>query len=290
MAGKCKHCIQHCCNAISKFLLTFNAGRHSAHTLQLMKSIVYVLILVVLTACSTGRKPVDADSNFAVRSDTLKLYDSARQREIPLAVYQPVTDKKRRYQQVVVFSHGYGENKGGDYLAYSYLTAFLASKGYFVVSIQHELATDSLLPVTGIPQVVRRPFWERGADNILFVINELQKSFPGIRFGDITLIGHSNGGDMTALFPQKYPGIVSKIITLDNRRMALPRTNHPKVYSLRSSDQPADATVLPTAEEQKKFGMIIIQLANTRHNDMDDHANEEQRREIRTYIMRFLNE
>jgi len=28
---------------------------------------------------------------------------------------------------------------------------------------------------------------------------------------------------MTALNPQKYPKIVHKIVTLDNRRMALPR-------------------------------------------------------------------
>lgn len=218
--------------------------------------------------------------------NTVTLFDSARSRPIPLAIYQPSIRPKK--QQVVVVSHGYGQNKGGDYLAYSYLTEFLAGKGYFVASIQHELPTDSLIPSAGIPQIVRRPFWERGADNILFVINELKRQYPTLDFRHINLIGHSNGGDMTALFPQKYPGIVDKIITLDNRRMALPRTASPHVYSLRSSDQPADEGVLPTAEEQKQFGIKIITLPNTIHNDMDNSANAEQRKEINQYILTFL--
>ena len=109
-------------------------------------------------------------------------------------------------------------------------------------------------------------------------------------FKHITIIGHSNGGDMTALFPQKYPNIVEKIITLDNRRMALPKTKNIKICSLRSSDQPADEGVLPTDVEIKKFGIKIIKLPNTTHNEMDDNANNEQRKEIQNYIMMFLND
>jgi len=255
-----------------------------------MNRIIYIFILGLLTSCSTFSKSADNRSAFTVSLDTLKLYDQSRQREIPIAIYKPKTDKKIRNQKVVIFSHGYGQNKGGDYLAYSYLTEFLASKGFFVVSIQHELPTDSLIPLTGNPQIVRRPFWERGADNILFVVNELRKTNPDLNYNQITLIGHSNGGDMTALFPQKYPNIAYKIITLDNRRMALPKTKDVKVYSLRSSDQKADEGVLPTEEEQKKFGIKIIKLENTIHNDMDDHANNEQREEIRNHVMTFLNE
>ncbi|WP_428659273.1 alpha/beta hydrolase family protein [Runella sp.] len=229
------------------------------------------------------------DLTYETKSDTFNLFDQARRRSIPLAIYKPKTAKKISKTKVVIFSHGYGQNKGGDNVAYSYLTDYLASKGYFVASIQHELSTDGLLPLTGIPQVVRRPFWDRGADNILFVINDLKRTNPELDFKHITLIGHSNGGDMTALFPQKYPDIVDKIITLDNRRMALPKAKKPKVYSLRSSDQAADEGVLPTDEEMKKFGIAIIKLPNTIHNNMDDSANEAQRQEIRKYIMAFLN-
>ena len=255
-----------------------------------MKSIVYILIYAILTSYSVVGQALSNTSTFSINIDTVSLFDTVRQREVPIAVYKTKSNKKNDKQKIIIFSHGYGQNKGGDYLAYSYLTAYLASKGFYVVSIQHELSTDSLINLVGIPQVVRRPFWERGADNILFVINELKKSNPELDFKHIVLIGHSNGGDMTALFPQKYPNIVYKIITLDNRRMTLPRTKDVKVYTLRSSDQKADEGVLPTEKEQKKFGMKIIKLENTIHNVMDDHANNKQAEEIRNYVMTFLNE
>ena len=254
-----------------------------------MIKILCIFILELLTSYSTFGKSVEDKSVIAFSLDTLKLYDQSRQREIPIAIYKP-TSKVSGKQKIIIFSHGYGQNKGGDYLAYSYFTEFLASKGYFVVSIQHELATDSLLPLTGNPKIVRRPFWERGADNILFVINELQKTNPDLDYNHITLIGHSNGGDMTALFPQKYPNIVEKIITLDNRRMALPKIKKVKVYSLRSSDQPADEGVLPTEKEIKKYRIKIVKLANTTHNEMDDNANDEQRKEIQKHIFTFIND
>lgn len=257
-----------------------------------MKKIIYISFFAILTSYShiiTGQTLTN-NPTFSVSLDTLKLFDKDRQREVPIAVYRPMTEEKIINQKVVIFNHGYYYNKYGSYLKYSYLTEFLASKGFFVISIQHELPTDSLIPLTGIPQVVRRPFWERGADNILFVINELKKTNPEFDFKHITIIGHSNGADMTALFAQKYPNIAYKIITLDNRRMALPKTKDVKVYSLRSSDQKADEGVLPTEEEQNEFGIKIIKLENTIHNDMDDNANNEQREEIRKYVTTFLNE
>lgn len=229
------------------------------------------------------------DGLYPISLKSTQLYDQIRQREIPIAIYKPLVNMKAK-QKLIIFSHGYGQNKGGDYLAYSHLTEFLASRGYFVVSIQHELPTDSLLPLNGIPQIVRRPFWERGADNILFVIKELKKSNPEIDFKHITLIGHSNGGDMTALFPQKYPNKVEKIITLDNRRMTFPKSKKVKVYTLRSSDQPADKGVLPSEKEIEKFKMTVVKLLNTTHNEMDDNANDEQRKEIQKYILTFLND
>lgn len=254
-----------------------------------MIKILYIFTIGLLTSYSTFGKSVEDKSHYEFSLDTLKLYDQSRQREIPIAIYKPTSEVTGK-QKIVIFSHGYGQNKGGDYLAYSYLTEFLATKGFFVVSIQHELSTDSLLPLTGNPQILRRPFWERGANNIIYVINELKRTNPDLDFKHITLVGHSNGGDMTALFPQKYPNIVEKIITLDNRRMALPKSKKVKVYTLRSSDQPADEGVLPTEKETKKYKMKIVKLANTTHNEMDDNANDEQRKEIQKHILTFIND
>jgi predicted dienelactone hydrolase len=259
-----------------------------------MKSTIVICILL-FSGCSTPKKIGKSSQNqalktaFSVKVDSLDLLDKARNRSVPVALYLPDTKKNLPKQQVVVLSHGYGGNRGGDNKAYTYLTEFLASQGYFVASIQHELPTDELLPMTGKPQEVRRPNWERGVQNILFVIEELKRRKLTFDYKHLTLIGHSNGGDMSMLFAHTYPDKVDKVISLDNRRMSFPRTQQPKIFSLRSSDQVADEGVLPTLEEQQKYKMRIIKLVNTIHNDMDDHANAEQRKEINNYILDFLN-
>jgi predicted peptidase len=255
------------------------------------RHIFLILFTILFTGClsiQVNSSDNSIVSNIKIIVKTFNYYDSVRSRNIPIAIYEP--ESVNNNKKLVILSHGYGKNKSDSYLWYSYIAENLASNGYFVVSIQHELSTDSLLPKSGIPQIVRMPFWDRGADNIYFVINKLKNIHTELDFSHITLIGHSNGGDMSVFFQQKYPNIVEKIITLDNRRMALPRINYPKIYSLRSSDQTADENVLPTEDEQNKFGIRIIKLPNTIHNDMNDNANETQRKEINGYLMMFINE
>ena len=255
-------------------------------------STLFSFLFALLSVSNTSAyRDVEVSSTAITSVDTLTWFDSSRQRKIPVAIYKNQQAKANTKPAIIVFSHGYGQNRANSYTAYSYLCNFLAKKGYYVISVQHELATDELMPTTGMPQVVRRPFWDRGADNILFVINELKrKEFP-LDFSNITLIGHSNGGDMTALFPVKYPGIVRKIITLDNRRMALPTTGLPlRVYSIRSSDQPADEGVLPSKEQLVVLPVKIVTLASTKHNDMDETGTSKQHREIMFLVLGFLKE
>lgn len=249
------------------------------------------LLCLLILSCSNYKKTnaQESNHNYAVKLDSIEIFDKSRNRKIPVALYCPKTDKKINNQQVVIFSHGYGENKGGDNKIYSYLTENLASKGYFVISIQHELPTDDLLAMEGDFKVTRKPNWERGTENILYVINEFKKSNPELDFKHLTLIGHSNGGDMTALFATKYPKLVYKAITMDNRRMPLPRVSEPKIYTLRSSNYLADEGVLPTEQEQKKYG-IKVQLTPVTHSDMDNDATIEQRKLLNTYIEEYISE
>ena len=171
---------------------------------------------------------------------------------------------------------------------YSFIAETLVAQDYFVASIQHELPTDEPMPTIGKPAEVRRPNWERGASNILFVIEELKKSRPELDFKNLLLVGHSNGGDTAMLFAEKYPKRAGKIISLGNRRMTLPHVKRPQILSIRSSDQAADEGVLPTAEEQEKFGIKIIKLKNTVHNDMWDGATVEQKARNHEIILSFL--
>lgn len=253
---------------------------------------IYSLLLIcfLLLSCSGIKKAnvQAANTIYDVKLDSLELFDTSRNRKIPVALYYPNRAEKVNKKKVIIFSHGYGENKGGDNKIYSYLTENLASKGYFVISIQHELPTDDLLAMDGNLKITRRPNWERGCQNILFVINAFKKTNPELDFKHLTLIGHSNGGDMTALFATKYPKLVNKIITMDNRRMPLPRAHHPQVYTLRSSNYPADENVLPNQQEQKKYGMIV-QPTPIEHSDMDNDATTEQRKIINTYIEAYLS-
>jgi len=248
--------------------------------------------LLLLAACQTSQK-VPAPSAGGVTSITVKelnFYDSARHRSIPVAYYVPSTDETGKAEKVVIFSHGYNQNKPGANKSYSYLTGALASRGYFVASIQHELSGDSLLPMKGNVQETRRGNWERGSANILFVLNELKRLRPDLDFSHLILIGHSNGADMSLLFASKYPQLVDKVISLDNRRMAIPRVSHPRIYSLRSSDQLPDKDVLPTPQEQQTYGMKIIRLPHTIHNNMGNNGSSSQRAEIIRYVLGFVNE
>ncbi len=252
-------------------------------------SCLSILFFIILLSCTGNKKVASTTPKTVVtRVDNLSLFDKTRNRSVPVALYVPKSTKPNSKQKLVIFSHGYYANKAGGNKECAYLTSYLASRGYFVASIQHELPTDDLIPRDGIIQIVRRPFWERGVQNILFVLNELKKTYPDLDYEHLILIGHSNGGDMSMLFGQQYPALVDKIISLDNRRVAFPRTKQPKIYSLRSSDQPADEGVLPTDAEQKLYSMQIIPLKNTAHNNMDNSGNEEQKKEINQYVLGFL--
>lgn len=145
--------------------------------------------------------------HYKIKTDSLGLFDQARNRSIPVTLYLPATSATIKEQKLVILNHGYNANQPGSSKSYSYITEKLASLGYFVASIQHELSTDSLMPTTGIAQIVRRTNWERGVANILFTLNELKRLYPNLDYKHVILMGHSNGGDMIMLFAQQYPGL-----------------------------------------------------------------------------------
>lgn len=220
--------------------------------------------------------------------DTLTYFDRSRERSVPVALYHrgPITSD----QQLVLLSHGYGENQPGSYRAYSYLADALAEAGYLVVSIQHELPTDEPLDFNGPARVVRMPNWKRGVENIRFVMNEVRKRHPELTYAPVTLVGHSNGGDMSILFAHEHPEAIAKVITLDHRRMPILRAETPRTYTLRSTDQPADEGVLPTEDEARRHLIHVVQLEDTPHNNMDDDADPRQRAEIIAHVLSFLQE
>lgn len=225
---------------------------------------------------------------FAQTEFAVELYDYQRERIVPVAVYEPEHINKET--SVVIFNHGYGQNAPDSYTTYSYLTQSLAEKGYYVISIQHELSNDSLLAMAGNFMETRMSNWERGVENITFTINEFRKLKPKVNWNNLTVIGHSNGGDMAMLLATKHPAIVQKVISLDHRRMITPRYSKPNIYTLRGSDYEADNNVLPTIEEQQKYQIVVVKLDGIKHGDMDNKGTKEQHNVIVSYILRFLKD
>ncbi|MGC8030550.1 alpha/beta fold hydrolase, partial [Salmonella enterica] len=67
--------------------------------------------------------------------------------------------------------------------------------------------------------VGRRSQYNRGIANILFTIDELKKLYPNADYRHLTMVGHSNGGDISMYFAKLHPDLVKKVVTLDNLRV-----------------------------------------------------------------------
>lgn len=221
---------------------------------------------------------------------SLSLYDSSRERVIPVTVYSP--KKVNRHTGVVVFSHGYDKNKDPQSnQRYAYLNRYLAENGYYVVSIQHEHPDDPQMPLTGGNfAVTRRSNWERGKENVMFTINAFKALKPDLDWKKLILIGHSNGGDISMLCIDENPQLFYKGITLDSRRMRMPRTYSPRLYTLRGCDYEADEGVLPTEEEQKQYRMTVVKLDGINHRDFGRRGTHEQHDIIKQRVYEFVKE
>lgn len=224
-----------------------------------------------------------------VLRDTMLLLDTVRQRTIPIAIYTP-SGASAIGMPVILFSHGYNENKPGTYLLYRWLLEPLAKEGFVVVSVQHELPTDEPLAMRGNIAELRRPGWERGAANLDHVLRRLLRTRPHLDQARITVMGHSQGGDISVLYAMIHPDRVQKLITMDNRRLTLPRTTHPQVYSIRSHDQPADKGVLPTDEERDRYHMNMVYPEGLGHNDMGNGGTAAQQAVVLGIIRAWLKE
>ena len=250
-----------------------------------MEILIRLLALVALVALAGCTTTSGGGSDLTAPTE---LWDASRERKIPIALYFP--DRPRdcttaRPCPVAFVSPGYGL----PHTDYSFIANALAKSGYLVVAIQHDLPTDSALSKTGNLLANRMPAWQRGAGNIRFVQNSLSRSYAGYDWRHLTLIGHSNGGDISALALHESPAFATTLVTLDNRRYPLPRERSTSVLSIRGSDFEADAGVLPTAQE-RNAGTCIITIPGSRHNDMNDHGPIQLQSQISTLIFQFLKD
>jgi pimeloyl-ACP methyl ester carboxylesterase len=166
----------------------------------------------------------------------------------------------------------------------------LAARGYMVASIQQDLPTDPpLVTKVGLPYVGRQKVYERSETNILFVRAQLEKLHPHADYDHLTLVGHSNGGDVSMFFAQRHPELVSTIITLDNLRVPFVLSDKVKILSFRSHDPnfKTDPGVLPTAQQAKTDGIDIVKT-EFQHTDMSDRGPDAVKQTIEATLDKFL--
>jgi hypothetical protein len=234
-----------------------------------------------------------AISKWAIRHETLNLYDPARQRPISVDVavrrdYEMKADNGFWKLPVAIISNGNTVKN----TEYTFLADVLAARGYLVASIEQDLPSDPpLMTVVGKPYVGRRGIYIRCEDNILYVIDQLQKMQPHADYDHLTLVGHSNGGDVSMYFAKEHPELVSKVITLDNLRVPFVLNDGLKILSFRSKDPnfKTDPGVLPTAKEAKKDGIDIINTGAL-HTQLSDRGPDSVKEKIQATLDKFLSD
>jgi pimeloyl-ACP methyl ester carboxylesterase len=143
----------------------------------------------------------------------------------------------------------------------------------------------------GMPYVGRRGVYMRCEANILFVLAELQKRQPHADYDHLTLVGHSNGGDVSMYVAHQHPELVSKVITLDNLRVPFVISNKLKILSFRSKDPnfKTDPGVLPTPSQAKTDDIHIINTGAL-HTQLSDRGPDSVKEKIQATLDKFLRD
>jgi dienelactone hydrolase len=249
---------------------------------------------IVLAICALAGIGYLTASKWAIHHKTLTFVDplrSDRTVSIELAVRrdreaEAIADMIEL--PVAILSHG----NTVKHTEYSFLTNVFAARGYLVVSIQHDLETDDpMVTKVGEEYVGRRMQYNRGVFNIKFAIDELKKQYPNADYKHLTLIGHSNGGDISMYFAKMHPDMVKKVVTLDNLRVPFMTDGKVKILSFRSKDPvfKPDPGVVPDDETCAKAGITVVQT-EFQHNWLSDRGPDHVKESIQSQVQAFLDQ
>lgn len=250
--------------------------------------------IIVLCLCIVAMAGYFTTDRWAIRHTTLTFHDVLRDdRDVTVEV---AVRRDRQMQAmaemielpVAILSHGNTVRN----TEYSFLTNVFASRGYLVVSIQHDLDSDApMVTKVGEEYVGRRMQYNRGVFNIMYAIDELKKLYPNANYRALTLIGHSNGGDISMFFARQHPDLVKKVVTLDNLRVPFITDSKIKILSFRSRDPvfKADPGVVPDDETCARLGIKVVRT-EFQHNDLSDRGPDSAKSSIQAGVEQFLDE
>src|SRR5712672_2296439 len=249
-------------------------------------------ITVLLSLCVLVTGAYFTASKWAIRHETIKFYDPARDNRLVAVDVAVRRDKEMQADAgliklpVTILNHGNTVKN----TEYSFLANIFAARGYLALSPQHDLPTDPpMVTKPGELYVGRLPQILRGVANIHFAINEMKKIQPNADYDKLTMVGHSMGGDITMYFAKQYPDEIKKVVTLDNLRVPFLTDGKFKILSFRSKDPQfkADPDVLPSEEQREKAGITVVQTT-FQHDDMRDTGPDEAKNSIKSMLDKFL--
>jgi hypothetical protein len=250
-------------------------------------------IVILLSFCVLSLAAYFTASKWAIRHETLTLYDTARDR--PVAVDIAVRRDKEMQADagmlklpVAILNHG----NTVKFTEYSFLANVFAARGYIAISVQHDLPTDPpMVTKVGELYVGRLPQYLRGVANIRFAVDEMKKIQPNADYDHLTITGHSAGADISMLFAKMYPDQTKKVVALDNLRVPFMTDGKFKILSFRSKDPQfkTDPGVVPNNDICEKSGITIVQTSY-QHNDMRDTGPDEAKYSIQATLDKFLDD
>jgi hypothetical protein len=251
-------------------------------------------IAILLSLCVLVTVGYFTASKWAIRHETITFNDPARDNR-PVAVDVAVRRDKEMQADagmitlpVAILNHG----NTVKFTEYSFLANIFAARGYMAISIQHDLPTDApMVTKVGELYVGRLPQYQRGVANIRFAIDEMKKIEPNADYDHLTMVGHSNGGDISMYFARMYPDEIKKVVTLDNLRVPFMTDGRFKILSFRSKDPvfKADPGVVPDDAICEKSGITVVQTGY-QHTDMSDRGPQEVKQTIQGMLDKFLDD
>jgi pimeloyl-ACP methyl ester carboxylesterase len=232
-------------------------------------------------------------NKFSIRHETFSFYDAARGRtvEVQISVRR---DKEMQAAAglttlpVAILNHGNTVR----FTEYSFLSNVFAARGYLAMSVQHDLPTDApLVTKVGEPYVGRLPVYQRGIANIAFSLEEMKAIEPNADYDRLTMVGHSNGGDISMYYAKLHPDQVKKIVTLDNLRVPFMTDGKFKIISFRSEDPvfKPDPGVVPDDAICNKAGITVVKTG-FQHVDMSDRGPAKVKTHIQSLLDKYLSD
>jgi alpha-beta hydrolase superfamily lysophospholipase len=251
-------------------------------------------IAILISLCALLAVAYFTASKWAIRHESFTFNDLARDDRAVAVNIAVRWDQEMQANAgmiilpVAILSHGNTVKS----TEYSFLANVFAARGYMVISIQHDLPTDApMVTKVGELYVGRQPQYLRGIANIRFAIEEMHKVQPNADYAHLTMVGHSNGGDISMYFAKLYPDQVRKLVTLDNLRVPFMTGGTFKILSFRSNDPQfkTDLGVMPPEAVREKSDITVLQTGY-QHTDMSDRGPDNVKSTIRGRLDDFLDD